>query len=124
MQTPAFMHVPNRCEIPLHPTKKSNDNVLSVNAIHRFSPPERLLQCTKRTLSWALRVTLDPLVIVLPYALEHLETTEVVEEAALTLDLDAALSHDSAVLGVDALCANDEERPEQEFVDAACDADL
>ena len=112
MQTLVVMHVPNRCEIPLHPAKKSDDNVLPVDAIHRFSPPERLLQCTKRTLSWALHVAIDPLIIVLPHTLEHLKATQVVEEAALTLDLDTALSHDGAVLGVDALSADNEERPE------------
>jgi hypothetical protein len=104
-QMPAPIYARSRC-------RGSYDNVLSIDAIHGFPPPERLLQCTKGTWSRALHVTINPLVIVLPHALKHLETAEIVEEAALALDLNAALSHNSAVLGVDAFCANDEERPE------------
>ena len=100
---------PGRCAYPQTDarsrcTMESYDNVLPINAIHRFSPSERLLHCAKRTWPYALHVPIGPLVIVLPHALKHLKTTEVVEERALSLHLDAAVSNNSSVVGVEALC--------------------
>lgn len=66
----------------------------------------------------------DPVVIVAPDAFKDFQTAEIVEETTLALDLHAALSYNSAVLVVHALCAYDEEWPEKKLVHAARNTNL
>jgi hypothetical protein len=48
----------------------------------------------------------------LPNLLQDFQTAEVVEEAALALDLDAPLPYNGAVLRIYAFCPYDEQGPE------------
>jgi len=56
--------------------------------------------------------SMGPLVVLAPHALQDFESTDIVEEAALSLNLNAALSYHGSLSSLDTLGAKDEKRPE------------
>ena len=96
------------------------DNILAINAVHRVSPTERL--SVHDIVADPARH--DPLLILPPNFLKHLECAEVIEEATFLVNLDASLANDGAMHLIDALSAGDEQRPKQKLVHAACNANL
>ena len=106
-------------------------NVFSIYAGHSLSPPKGLLQsakwpCSMRCLHLHIPATVNghPVIVFTPDSFEYFQPAEIIEEAALTLDLHASLSHNGAVLSIHTFGAEDEKRPHEELVHAARDADL
>ena len=106
-------------------------NILSISSIHGLSPAECLsipagaasLRISTSESDFVYFVSVCIAAGFCPNLLKHLKARDIVVEATLFLDLNAAFANDISVSLFNAFCSDYEQRPEEELIDTAVDCE-